>query len=89
MITKDAAIKSLRPGFEWTMSGNDVENIIWHTPNVDPLTEAEVQAEMIRLEQAQEAEAEAKQAKLDSAKAKLAALGLDEEEVNAIIGGSE
>jgi ribosomal protein L9 len=34
-----------------------------------------------------EAEAQAKQAKLDSAKAKLAALGLDEEEVAAIVGG--
>jgi len=78
---------SLRPGVEWSMNGDDVENIIWHTPDVQPLTEAEVQAEMIRLEQAQEAEAQAKQAKLESAKAKLAALGLDEEEVSAIIGG--
>jgi replication fork clamp-binding protein CrfC len=34
-----------------------------------------------------EAEAQAKQAKLDSAKAKLAALGLDEEEIAAIVGG--
>jgi hypothetical protein len=34
-----------------------------------------------------ETEAQAKQAKLDSAKAKLAALGLDEEEVAAIVGG--
>ena len=34
-----------------------------------------------------EAENQAKQAKLESAKAKLAALGLDEEEVAAIVGG--
>ena len=87
MINKSLAIMSLRPGVEWSMNGDDVENIIWHTPDVQPLTEAEVQAEMIRLEQAQEAEAQAKQAKLDSAKAKLAALGLDEEEVAAIVGG--
>jgi len=86
MIKKEFAIMSLRPGIEWTMNDGDVENIIWHTPNVEPLTEAEVQVEMIRLEQAQEAEAQAKQAKLDSAKAKLAVLGLDEEEINAIIG---
>jgi len=87
VISKEFAVMSLRPGVEWSMNGEDVENIIWHTPNVQPLTEAEVQAEMIRLEQAQEAEAQAKQAKLDSAKAKLAALGLDEEEVAAIVGG--
>jgi transposase-like protein len=86
-MKKELAIISLRPGVEWSMNGEDVENIIWHTPNVQPLTEAEVQAEMIRLEQAQEAEAQAKQAKLESAKAKLTALGLDEEEVSAIIGG--
>jgi hypothetical protein len=86
VINKEMAILSLRPGVEWSMNGGDVENIIWHTPNVEPLTEAEVQAEMIRLEQAQEAEAQVKQAKLDSAKAKLAALGLDEEEVKAIVG---
>jgi hypothetical protein len=85
-MKKELAIMSLRPGVEWSMNGDDVENIIWHTPNVQPLTEAEVQAEMIRLKKAQEAEAQAKQAKLDSAKAKLAALGLDEEEVQAIIG---
>lgn len=34
-----------------------------------------------------EAETKAKQAKLESAKAKLAALGLDEEEIAAIVGG--
>jgi type VI protein secretion system component Hcp len=46
-------------------------------------TQAEAQAEQARIE----AEAQAKQAKLESAKAKLAALGLDEEEVAAIVGG--
>jgi ribosomal protein L9 len=44
---------------------------------------ADFEAEQKRIE----AEAQAKQAKLESAKAKLAALGLDEEEVQAIIGG--
>ena len=45
------------------------------------------QAEIQKAESLIEAEAQAKQAKLDSAKAKLAALGLDEEEVAAIVGG--
>ena len=44
--------------------------------------QAEAEAERLAQEQA---EAE-KQAKLESAKAKLAALGLDEAEVNAILG---
>jgi hypothetical protein len=34
------------------MNGDDVEGIIWHTEGVEPLTTAEVQAEVARLEQA-------------------------------------
>jgi len=32
------------------MSGDDVAGITWHTPDVEPLTEAEVAKEMKRLE---------------------------------------
>jgi len=32
------------------MSGDDVAGITWHTPDVEPLTEAEVTKEMKRLE---------------------------------------
>jgi hypothetical protein len=35
------------------MNGEDVENIIWHTPDVEPLTTAEVTAEIKRLEKAE------------------------------------
>jgi len=52
MITVGQAVVSLRPGAEWTMSGEDVEGIIWHTEGVQPLTMAEVEAEVSRLEQA-------------------------------------
>ena len=50
MITIQEAVMSLRPNTEWSMNGDDVENIIWHTPNVIPLTQAEVDAEVARLE---------------------------------------
>jgi hypothetical protein len=87
MITVQQAVMSLRPGAEWTMNGDDVENIIWHTSNVEPLTTEEVQAEMQRLEQEEiNAEAERIAAK-ESAMQKLAALGLTEAEVHAILGG--
>ncbi len=87
MITIEQAIISLRPGTEWTMNGDDVENIIWHTSNVEPLTTEEVQAEIQRLEQeAANAEAERIAAK-ESAMQKLSALGLTETEVHAILGG--
>ena len=86
MITTQHAIVSLRPGAEWTMNGDDVEGIIWHTEGVEPLTSAEVQAEVKRLEKAQaQAEADREAAKA-SALAKLEALGLTTEEAQAIAG---
>jgi hypothetical protein len=86
MTTTAEAVMSLRPGAEWTMSGDDVEGITWHTPNVEPLTTSEVQAEMVRLEQAAADEAAAKEAAKASALAKLEALGLTADEAQAIAG---
>tara|TARA_R110000822_G_scaffold179476_3_gene319272 strand:- start:242 stop:508 length:267 start_codon:yes stop_codon:yes gene_type:complete len=87
MIDTQQAVMSLRPNIEWSMNGDDVEGITWHTPDAQPLTVAEVEAEMVRLEQvAVDADA-AKAAARESAVAKLAALGLDSLEVQAIIGG--
>jgi hypothetical protein len=80
------ALISLRPGAEWSMNGDDVEGIIWHTPNVEPLTTAEVQAEVARLEQAAIDEAAAREAAKASALAKLEALGLTADEAAAIAG---
>ena len=53
MINTQQAVMSLRPNTEWSMNGEDVENIIWHTPDVEPLTTAEVTAEIKRLEKAE------------------------------------
>ena len=87
MITKSHAIMSLRPNIEWSMDGDDVANITWHTPNVEPLTETEVAAEMLRLEQVA-ADAEATRvAARESAMVKLALLGLNDSEVEAMMGG--
>jgi hypothetical protein len=53
MITPAQAVASLRPGIQWTMTDDDVENIIWHTEGAEPLTQSEVAAEITRLEQAE------------------------------------
>ena len=84
MITTAEAVMSLRPGVEWSMSGDDVEGITWHTQGVEPLTTAEVEAEMVRLEQAAVDEAAEKEALRQSAMQKLTALGLTIDEVAAI-----
>jgi len=86
MITTPQAVASLRPGVEWSMNGDDVEGIIWHTEGVEPLTSAEVAAEIARLEQAEIDAAAAREAAKASALAKLEALGLTAEEAQAIAG---
>ena len=58
------------------------ENIIVHDSSITKPTKAEVEA---KIKELKDAEANAI-AKKESAKAKLAALGLDEEEIKAIIG---
>jgi hypothetical protein len=86
MITTGQAVMSLRPGVEWSMNGEDVEGIIWHTEGVQPLTAKEVAAEVKRLEKAAADEAAAKETAKASALAKLEALGLTADEAQAIAG---
>ena len=86
MITTQQAVVSLRPGVEWSMSGDDVEGITWHTAGVEPLTVVEVEAEMVRLEQAAVDADAAKVAARLSAESKLAALGLTVDEITSLIG---
>ncbi len=87
MIETSDAVMSLRPGAQWSMTNDDVENITWHTEGVTPLTQAEVDAEVARLEQAAVDDAAAHVAALESGRAKLLALGLTEGEVAAMTNG--
>jgi hypothetical protein len=92
MITKSQAVMSLRPGAEWTMNGDDVENIIWHTPNVEPLTAAEVEAEITRLEQAAADKEAADAAARAAAVAHAKSLGFTDEMIAVMypgLGGQE
>ena len=50
MITTGDAVSSLRAGAEWLMEGDDIENIQYITANVVPVTRAEVEAEIKKLE---------------------------------------
>ena len=79
MITTQQAVASLRPGIEWSMNGDDVEGIIWHTPNVEPLTTKQVQAEMKRLESEATAQAAAAQAATSAAIAHAKSLGFTDD----------
>jgi len=79
MITTSQAVMSLRPNTEWSMNGDDVENIIWHTDGVEPLTQAEVDAEIKRLEKAEADKAAADQAAGEAAIAHAKSLGFTDE----------
>jgi hypothetical protein len=87
MIEVSQAVMSLRPGAEWSMTNDDVENITWHTEGVEPLTQAEVDAEVARLEQEAIDKQAAKEAAIKSGREKLLSLGLTEGEVEAMTNG--
>jgi len=72
-------------GLEWVLDGDDYEGLTWISDAKKP-TKAELDAQWETVKSEIEAE---KQAKIDlkiSAIAKLAALGLTEDEAKAIIG---
>jgi hypothetical protein len=89
MITTAQAVMSLRPGAEWTMNGDDVEGITWHTEGVEPLTTAEVQAEVARLEQAAADKEAADAAARVAAVAHARSLGFTDEMIAVMYPGLE
>jgi hypothetical protein len=87
MISTQQAVMSLRPNVEWTMNGDDVEGIIWHTEGVEPLTTAEVQAEIARLEQVAADKEAADAAARDAAIAHAKSLGFTDEMIAVMYPG--
>jgi hypothetical protein len=49
MIYAADAVNNLRPNTEWIMKDDDVDNIIWHTEGVEPISSKELQDEIARL----------------------------------------
>lgn len=84
MITVAAAISSLRPGAEWSMSDNDPRTLIWHTPGVETLSVEEIEAEVLRLQQAEQEISAAKEATRLSARARLADIGFTDAEIDVM-----
>ena len=81
------AIKKINPYAEVVIRGNDLATceIEWHE-GTTPISKSEIEAMIPIVEQELKDEEANRIAKKESAKAKLAALGLDEEEIKAIIG---
>ena len=80
-------INKINPNAEFGFSGDSLEEITFEWTNgTAPIAKSEIEAMIPIVEQEIANEQANKLAKLESAKAKLTALGLDEEEVKAIIG---
>jgi len=87
MITVQQAVMSLRPGAEWSMNGEDIENIIWHTPNIEPLTTKQVKAEIKRLEKEEKDKEAAEAAAREAAIAHAKTLGFTDEMIAVMYPG--
>lgn len=86
MIIGNAILK-INPNAVFVVRGSDINTceIEW-LENTTPISKSEIEA-IISIVEQELKDAEANRlAKKESAKAKLAALGLDEEEIKAIIG---
>ena len=79
------SILKINPKAQVSVSGEDINLIVWEN-GTTPIPIADIQAQIPIVEQEIANEEANKIAKKESAKAKLAALGLDEEEIKAIIG---
>ena len=76
------AIKSINPNAEVSVGGNDVNDITWHN-GTTPIPIADIQAQIPIVEQEMADAAAKKIADKASADAKLKALGLTDDEIEA------
>ena len=92
-ITIVDALASLAPGEGWIIVDEDYDTIEWNRTDMQVPTREELELEIVRLAQIedekyllQQQELAAREAAKQSALAKLALLGLTEEEAKAVIG---
>jgi hypothetical protein len=78
MIYAADAVNNLRPNTEFTMSGDEVTGIVWHTPDVKPITAKELKDEIARLKKIEEQKPILKAALLER-------LGLSEAEAKLLL----
>jgi hypothetical protein len=85
IIDKATAISSLVKGAEYVLN-NDTGEVLWIKPTSSPVTDEQIDAELVRLQAKAITDKETQETTKASALAKLAALGLTQDEVKALIG---
>ena len=78
-------LQFLRPSEEWTLNGDDYSGLTWLSDTTKP-TEKELETAYPLAVAAKEDKKAAKVAARESAVVKLAALGLNDAEIKAIVG---
>lgn len=86
MIDLTKSLKHLRPDDEWILDGDSYEGLTWLSDTPKPTEQELIDVYPAAIAAVQAAEA-ARTAARESAIAKLSALGLNESEINAIVGG--
>jgi hypothetical protein len=76
------ALQALRPGIEFTYNDEDLSSIVWSIEGTTTPTQSQINAKIAELEEENSEKILAKQ----SAKEKLLALGLTEQEISALVG---
>lgn len=84
-IDYTAVLTANYPTAQWTLNGDTYDGLTWLSDSAKP-SQAELDAAWPEVQQKIADEAAAKEARLESARAKLAALGLNEDEVAALFG---
>tara|TARA_R110000803_G_scaffold107730_1_gene175887 strand:- start:274 stop:540 length:267 start_codon:yes stop_codon:yes gene_type:complete len=78
------AILKINPNAEVNVSGDDIDQIIWHN-GTTPIPKADIEAKMVELP-TEEEEAAQKETEKTSGKQKLKDLGLTDAEIKALTG---
>ena len=88
MATTDAiirAVKIINSDARLSISGNDLDSIIWED-GASAISKSDIEAKLTQAQNELDAEAQAAIDKKASGKQKLKDLGLDDAEINALIG---
>lgn len=83
MTDYPAVLTAMYPGALWSLAGDDYENLVWSSDGPMP-SQAELDAAWPQVQADLAAAAAAKVAARESARAKLAALGLSDVEIAAL-----
>ena len=83
-ISYATAIKQIKANADFTIYDDDLDNIVWHNDNTTNITKEQILAKQTELQAIEDAKPEV--IKKASGKAKLKALGLDDEEIKSLIG---